>query len=220
MSVLLDLSIPIIFGLVVFIVIKRGFVKSVMHIVSFVGSLIVAKLFTPVVSPLFYDLLNDRFASKMNEAVGNYLKNNSKTLAEGNDTLSKLIQRFDISLSESADALSSGSEKLTSMLISAISTALAFIVVFIVAFIAFKLLTLLLQATVELPGLKTVNKALGAVLGVVLGFLYVLLFTALLQLIIPFMSSYHPDVLNESMVEKTHIFKFFYNMDWIGIFVN
>lgn len=222
MNIALDIAIPVIFGLTLFIVIKRGFIKSVMHIASLVAAIILAKLFTPGLAGMFYSGLYDKLAPKMTQAVANFLANNNGSAEEGTSKLSKLLGDFDISIDRATltGAFSSEAEKIASMLVSVIATALAFIVIFLVTLIAFKLLTILLEAVFELPVLKTVNKALGVVLGIVIGLLYVLLFIALMKLIVPFCASYYPDFLNEKIINDTHVFKYLYKMDWLGIFIN
>ena len=101
-----------------------------------------------------------------------------------------------------------------------LSYAVAFIAVFILTIIAFKIASVVVGGIFELPVLKTINKTLALVLAVVMSLFYVLLFIAFMQIILPYLISVYPDIINNDVINKSLIFDYLYNCEWIKIFVN
>ena len=111
-------------------------------------------------------------------------------------------------------------QRIAENIVGLLSYAVAFLVVFIVTIILFKILGVVLSSIFKLPLLKTVNRALSLCLGGVMAFVYLMIFVAFMQIAVPVVSSVYPEFLNMDIVESTVIFEFFYNFEWIKLFVS
>lgn len=222
MSVLFDLIIVAIVFVTIYTVVKRGFIKTVIDLVSVFVSLILAKMFSPNLSEYLFGVFGERFTDKLNSAISAMIEDNSLPSVLENENISAYLQKYSTDLSEkiNSEVLESTVESISYTLVGLISYAVAFMIIFFVAGIAFKILSVVLSGIFKLPVLNSINKTLAFILGVVIAFIYVLIFTAFVQIAWPFLSSYYPEYINSDVVEKTFIFKYIINFEWLKFLVN
>jgi len=221
-SIFLDLIVVLIVFSTMYTVIKKGFVRTVIDFASVICALIASKIFANPLSSFFYGILEKVTSKKINEIIENLIRENNlpKTLEEGE--LFEFLSKYNIDLANkvSGEAVESTMNVITQYLVGILSYAVAFIVVFILTIIAFKIASVVVGGIFELPILKTINKTLALVLAVVMSLFYVLLFIAFMQIILPYLTSVYPDVINNDVINKSLIFDYLYNCEWIKIFVN
>ena len=222
MALFLDILVFLIVVLTMYKVIKKGFVRTVIDFISVIGSLIIAKIFAEPVSSFFYKGLNKVASEKINEIIEGMIKENNLPNNLEADELFKFLNKYNVDLVDmiSSDAIENSVNIIAQYLVGILAYAVAFLVLFILSVVSFKILSLVLGGVFELPILKTVNKSLALVLAVVVAIVYVLLFIAIMQMIIPYFSSVYPEFINAEIIEKSFVFDYLYNFEWIKIFVN
>ncbi len=222
MSIALDLIIVLILGLTFFLVVKKGFVRTVIDFASVICALIFSKLFTPVLSSIYYDGLYGTLADKTEEMVTSLIEQNSLPELLQAEQLTEFLSKYQPGLAEELNVsfIKNSAHMITKPIIALLAYGLAFLTIFILTLILFKIISVLAGGIFELPFLKQVNKAFAFIPATLLSILYVVLFIALMQLLVPFISSVYPDVINADIIDKTYIFGYLYNLEWLEIFVN
>jgi|GEM_PF-5559790 len=222
MAFLLDFFVILIIASTVFTVVKKGFVRTVIDFASVICALVVAKMFSSSVSLFFYDGLQKVVSGKINDIIGKLIQDNNlpKNLESGE--LFNFLSKYNGDLADkvTVDVVENTADVITQYLVGILSYALAFLLLFILTVIVFKVASFVLGGIFELPILKTVNKTLAFILAIVISFVYVLLFTAFMQIIVPYLSSVYPDVINSEIINKTVVFGYLYNFEWVKILVN
>ncbi len=216
MALFLDLTVVLIVALTMYFVIKKGFVRSLLELLSVICSLILAKMFAAPVSQIFYKFLQGVISPKVEELINNLLKTDSLPETLHNDALGRLLSEYGVMFIDRENTTSFLSDSFTAM----ISYCLAYLLIFVGVMLLFKFATPVVCAVFKLPILRTANKLLSLVLGIALSVLYLLLFVSLMQILIPLLSSVYPESINSAVIEKTYIFSFIYNLDWIKILLS
>lgn len=222
MYLLLDLAVIFIFVLTVFLVTKRGFIKTVFDFGSLICAIIIAKIFTPAISALFRNTLYNKVSGTLKDVLESLMEKGELPDNLQKDSLGELLNKYNISLSGSASAETAEEllDYVVNNIVELLSYAIAFIAVFVIALIALKLAAFALDGIFKLPLLKTINKGLGFVLGLITATIYVLLFVAVIQLTAPYLGSIYPEVFGTSAINRTFIFEFLYYFEWVQFFVN
>ncbi len=221
MSIALDVIVFVIIGLTLFFVIKKGFVRSLLELFGVICSMILAKLFAPLVSGLFRGFFKDLIGEKLESAFHRFVENTGESLS-ANESISALIDKYNLDflkLSENSAAentVGAFTESVTGIL----SYCLAYLLVFIAVLLLFKILTPLVCLLFKLPVLKTLDKTLAVVLGVVLTVIYLTVFVAIMQLLMPSLSGVYPDIFGDEVISNTFVFKYLYNMEWLNILLS
>ena len=84
MALILDALIILIVGLTFYFVVKKGFVKSLLDLLSVICAVVLAKLFASKLAVYIFNLINDLFGEKINLFLSELFSN------DGNFGLSKL----------------------------------------------------------------------------------------------------------------------------------
>ncbi len=227
MMFLLDLLLIIIVVVTVARCTVRGFVKSVINLISLVVSFFVARYFTPQ----FGDWLeNNFFAERITDSVKEVIRSLAAKGAEAFD-LSRLFEKmpadFSAMLSRygaDVDALSStyggmseAGENVTAELaasiaapvVAGLSDVCAFVLLFLGALLVCALVGLLLGLLVKLPVLRTANRLLGFVLGVLIALILTVLFANAASMLMGYLHTVDPASFAADIMDKTLIVKYF-----------
>ncbi len=198
MSILIDFLALAIIAICVFIGYKKGFIKSVMGLVSLIVSIIIAINFYGAaagfikerfVEPYFVDQASDKFSAMMKR--GSEVVEPEEIFEEKPADLVNTSARFGINIDDikdfyekeikgmfDPDDIESISDEISRHIVDAtvttVSTVLGFIVVFIASMIVLSLLQWLLNFIFKLPVLKTANKLFGIIFGALKGVLLVM----------------------------------------------
>ena len=172
---------------------RKGFIKSVMGLVSLALSIIIAINFYTfaasfinehIVGPHFSKITAEEFSSLMNG--GTETISPEKIFEDNPDSLEKLLNKFGVELESVTDFYETNikptvgafetdkiADKLSGFVVESttdvVSNIIGFILTFLAALIVFNLLLKLLDLLFKLPVLKFTNKLFGAILGVVKG---------------------------------------------------
>ena len=216
MVFLLDFIVVLIVGCTMFFVIKKGFIKSLMDLLSIVCSIILAKMFASQVSEIYYKIIYSHVSPKIESSIAKLTQSDKLPDMINFENLSDMISKYGLNFVSKEDT----SEFISNSITATLSYLLAYLSIFIVVMVAFKILTPLVCMIFKLPVLKTANTLLSVVFGVVMSALYLLLFISIMQVLIPSLCSLYPDDINSEVIEKTYLFSYLYKIEWLKFFVN
>ncbi len=178
---------------------RKGFIKSVMGLVSLALAVIVAINFYSyaasfinehIVGPHFSKTTAEEFSSLMNG--GTETISPEKIFEDQPDSLKKILDKFGVELETVTDYYENNikpsiggfetdkiADKLSEFVVDSttdtVSNIIGFVLTFLIALIVFNLLLKLLDLLFKLPVLKFTNKLFGAVLGIIKGLIVVLI---------------------------------------------
>lgn len=224
MSILIDLILVVIISMSIFSGYRKGLIRSVMNLVTFIAAFVSAWLFYPVLGNYYKDNI---FLSKITQIVQDAF---SALIHNGIDTIdletlfndkpqafTDIISRFSANglniENYYSEQIEQGARNITENISSYIadpiavtlSNILAFITIFFAVVIILKIFTFLLDIIFKLPVLNTLNRALGLGLGAICGLLYVLVISTILKAISPALEVLLPDIYNSSMISNSII---------------
>ncbi len=224
-SFAVDALLIIICLFVIFISVKRGFVRTILSLVSAVAAVLLSVVFTPTVSDFLYNkfvlkTITDGIAATVESLVTD---GTSRGIAEMFETmpeaLSEILGRYGITdgmkeeLIASANAgeatVQSISESIASPVATMISNVIAFVAVFIVSIIVLKIIILIIDVVFKLPGLDSVNKGAGLILGIILAAVVLFVYSESAVQLVNALGALSPDIFGEKVIEDTIIVKFF-----------
>ena len=238
MSIFVDLILIAVLVLAVLLGRRRGFVRTVMHLVSGIIAFIAAYLFTPPLASLFYEKV---FFSRISDTIHGALTNLIGTRdpaavfadTEAKGALTDIFAKFNVSyedavahFSESvkagvADATTSVAEYAAAPVANAISYVLSFVLIFVVAIILLTVLTHVLDLVTKLPILKTANRLLGAIAGFIHGLVIVWVITLALRFALPYLHTLNAGMFPLTMFEDSFLLRTIYSLNaFKGVFLN
>ena len=211
MSLAIDIILAIIIILPVILGIKRGFVKTVMGLVSVLIAICASYILTPYLSPLCRDKIVEPYMrtpvesqiESMLDASGETFDTESlENLSKIPDVVKNICDTFgidiqDIKSNEEIDKQSpdqSISDHITELILSRTAYIIAFISVFIAAAIVLRIITIILCAICKMPILNSINRIAGAVFGFCFGGISAFVIAKLLILLLPTLVSVNPEL--------------------------
>lgn len=226
MNFLLDVLFLAIVVLTVVRCTVRGFVRSIMHLVSLIAAFLSAYYFTPPVALwLEENFFAERIAGQVANAVeGMALRNGewfnlSRLFADMPADFAALLQRYGADSAalgerfgglETAGAQSTGelAASIARPVVSGLSNVTAFILLFVAAIFVCSLIGWLLDLIVKLPVLRTANRLLGFVLGVICAALLGVIFVRGAVVVVGYLHSVDPVRFDADAIEQTMVLKY------------
>lgn len=227
MMFLLDLLLIIIVVITVARCTVRGFVKSVINLVSLVVSFFAARFFTPQFGDwLEINFFAERITDNVQEMVralaakGAEVFDLSRLFANMPADFSAMLARYGAdadALSATYGGMSEAGETAAAELAAAIaapvvaglSDVCAFILLFLGAMLICSLVALLLGLLVKLPVLRTANRLLGFILGLLIALILAFLFANAASLLMGYFHTVDPSAFAADIMDKTLIVKYF-----------
>lgn len=230
MSIFIDVFLCIVILLAVISGVTKGFVRSVMNILTFAAAFVCGWLFT---APLSEYYLNTVFMSRVSEtvesAINSILSPNisldslfaDKPAAFTSITdryftdFGTLSQYYSDAVSEGSDSITSGIARyIASPVAQMISNVLAFITIFIGVVVVLKITAFILDLIFRLPGLNALNRIAGFVFGGVCGVMYAWIFAIIITSAAPALTALFPDTFTQSATENSLLLGIFtkYNL--------
>jgi uncharacterized membrane protein required for colicin V production len=229
MNAFLDIFVVIIFVVCVYFGYRNGFIKTIMGVVSFVISFIMAKMFSPQLSEFIYvKYIKPTFVSKIIEDLASIIGkgvenlNLDELLTSGPKEFEKIITSYGSdhsSVQEWANnAVSTGTgnvndfvaNKLVEPLAENISYFIAFLAIFLVAMILCGILTSVINHIVKLPVLNLFNRLGGTLLGILYGIIWAYVLVFLVSLVLPYFVSRNWIESVSEVINNTIFFKWLY----------
>ena len=225
MNFVLDLLLLVIVLTTVIRCTTRGFVKSVVHLVSIVAALVVAYSFTPQLAGW---LETEVLADRITETVADSIRSLAAKGSEGFDLsrlfadmpadFTALLERFgadpealaarfgDMSAVNAA-AADSMARAIAEPVVSGLANVCAFVALFVGAMLVCTLAGALLGLIVKLPVLRTANRFLGFLLGLLCAALLAWGFAEAAELVMGYLHSVDPATFDADIIEHTLIVK-------------
>ena len=227
MNFAIDIVIIIVFLMIVFLAARRGFIKTIMGLVSTVVSLFLAYAYTPVLA----NYLKDTYIiNKIADGISNTLQgfsldsvtglfNLEKVAADEPKSLVDMLNRYGTSINSFAEKVRGAtgvgegfvdkvSEDVANPIASQLSIVISFILIFIAALIILKLITLILDAIFKLPVLSFANRLFGVIFGIAEGVLVAYVIAIVFSSLLKNLGVIAPQVFGGFKVEDTYVCKF------------
>lgn len=239
MNALFDIFLVILFIICVAMGYKNGFVKTIMGVVSFAVSFIMAVMFSPQLSeflyakyikPTFIDEVTKDLASIIGKGVENLSL--EKLLDELPKDFVKILTSYGSNTSEVREwidnAAVNGIENIngfvTNNLVSPIAKNIAYVIAFAIIFAAAmilcRILTAVLNGIVKFPGLNFLNRMAGLLLGILYGLTWGYAFVFLISLVLPYFSARGWINSAPSLINSTVFFKWMHENPPFDLYKN
>lgn len=233
----LFLDIIILAILVIFFIngFKKGFIKSVMGLVSLGLSIILAINFYSVpadyinenfISPYFNEKTSNEFASLMNGGTETITPD--QILEDKPDTLTDILDKYNVDISaltefyeenvkpttdnfQIEDIANELSDFVVGSTADIVSNILGFLLIFIASLIVLNLILNLLNLLFKLPILKFTNKLLGAILGIVKGLILAIIVVNVLNGLVTATGDSDDNFWSKSALESSVSYSTVYN---------
>lgn len=227
MNFFLDLLLLVILTISVIRCTVRGFVKSIVQLVSVAVSLFAAWHFTaPVALWLEEKVFSERITERVAETVrglaakGNELFDLTRLFEDMPADFTALLTRYGAdadtlaasygTLGEvSAETADKMAHTIAEPVVTGLANVCGFILVFVAAMLACGLIGLVLDLIVKLPVLRSANRLLGFLLGVVCALVMGWLFAEAAENLMGYLHTVDPSAFDADIIEQTRLVKYF-----------
>lgn len=218
---------------------KKGFVKSLMSLVSGIVSVFVAYTFTPMLSAwLNTKYILDAISKGIAETFASAAKTSGDVAGEivydltkmfENPQIKTIIERFgaDAGAVEGVageaeivgfDMINKLAVTVAKPVANTVSTVAAFLILFIGAAVVLKIVTLIISGLFKLPVLKSMDKALGIVSGIICAAFLGWVLSLAIEVALSALVTVAPGVVTENTFNNTIIVKFFAENSILDLF--
>ena len=224
MNVLFDIIIVVIILFSVMLGYKRGLVKSILSVLSFVIAFITARIFSPQLSEYLYSrFIYNSFVYTAAERIEQFLTPNIdlNTLANNPappESFVNMIQGYGFNLQyiqnwigqAGADNTEFVAAQLAEPLAQQFSFFLAFLIILVLVLILLKIAGNIIDSLVKLPGLNFLNKTGGTAIGFVYGLALCWIIVFLASYVMPYLMSTGTITSWDDIREGTLVFRWFH----------
>ena len=205
---------------------SRGFVKSVVHLVSMAVSFFAARAFSPKLALwLETEVLADRITGTVTETIRSLARSAgekldlSRLFADMPEDFSALLKRYgaDVDalsgrfgrMSDAGEAVAdSMARAIAEPVVQGLANVCAFVLIFIGAMLACTLIGLLLDLIVKLPVLRTANRFCGFLLGIVCAAVLGWLFAEAAESVMGYLHTVDPAAFEADIIDHTLLVKY------------
>ncbi len=217
MSLVLDILLILTVVIALVSGLKRGFIKTVMNLISIIIALLCGYAFTPQLADYYAEnIFLSRFTASIEQAISNLLEGGldgitkwdlGQLFSEKPEAFSGIIDRYQGNMGDLEGyyhtQMAAGSQNITESLslqiaeplANVLSNVLAFLTIFLAAMLLLKIITVILDLVFNLPGLKKFNRLFGMILGLLCGLVYAMVLSRVMIAAVPVLSSVFPDVI-------------------------
>lgn len=220
MNFIIDILLVAVFALCFISGWRKGFIKTVMNLITFLAAGIGAYFLYPYPSDYMYDNI---FMPKISSLIEDSILSGGagQTLAELFNKkpafFVDIVNRYstvpEVESYYNADntvTVGDISDFMADSLARTLSNVLSFILLFILLLIALKIITYIADKLCKLPVLHGTNTLLGIICGAVLGFVTVWLGASVIAGVLPSLHSAFPEVFEKDLFEQTYVLKWLY----------
>ena len=227
MSLALDAVILFAAVLILWLGVRRGFIRSVMGLVSGVASVVAAYAYTPTLAAhIKKNYLIENITNGIAETLRSLaldtetdLYNLDRLAEDLPEPFTSILERYGVDISaftEQIRGLTGCSDEVVSALAAqiaapttaVISSVIAFAILFFAVLIVLSLLTGLLDLIFTLPVLRSANLLLGFLLGAVEAVFFACLLATVMSVLVDALGAIDPGIFGTDVVEDTIICKF------------
>ena len=226
MGIVIDLILLAAFVVAIITGYRRGLIRSVMNIASFIIAYFCTRNFTPALAQIYQEnFMFEAFCGQIQASLDALVNAGlqsidfSKLFAEKPAALIDIADRFgmdmsrlenfyDVSASEGVENMSrSLAEFIAEPAALTASEVAAFVSIFFGVLLILFLATLLLDLIFKLPLLKTVNRIGGIAIGGICGLAYVWILAYILSAAVPVLAMMFPDAISASAAENSMLLR-------------
>ena len=224
MNWILDIVVVAVFVLSVIIGFKKGFIQSVVSLVSLLAALLVAfwmssvvanGVYTTFVEPPIKEALveaigvpTDSLQGDFDRAMGALPAFAVSFMEENGITSSTLVEKLSSATFETAEQMATAIMKtVVQPAIFFLIRCIAFVILFIILLFLCKFLGKFLGGIIKHSPFKKADKLLGGVLGAVKGLLWTVVIVTVIQMIVAF--SAEDALISQKTIEETKVVKVF-----------
>lgn len=237
LSIIIDVLIVAVCGIVIFMAVRSGFIKSVMGLLRGITAFVAAYAFTPIVGRFIKErFILGSLSGNISETIRSLT--NGKEGSEGvaalfrevPDALKQIIGRYGADagkigetvegISGKETAIKTASDAIANPVAVTISNCLAFILLFIAVYLLLVLLTVILDAVFHLPVLNGVNRAFGLVFGIAEALLLAWIISYVAAAAVRALGSVDPNTFGEQVISKSYVMRFFLSFNLLGVIGN
>lgn len=197
---------------------KKGFLRTVIQMIAYLVILLASSFLSRAAAPVVYDKIVQPILLERIEPQGETNPSNAALIsAAPRGTLSMLDINLDSLIPDidKSDLLEDITDAaVRPLMISAISM-IGFFIIFAVLSLMVNILLTALGVIDHIPVIGTVNAVLGGAVGVFQGLLLILVLCILLKGLLHLHPGGWP-LLNEDVLNRTYICRYFLNLDFIG----
>jgi len=235
MSLVLDLIVIVTAVVILVSGVRRGFVKSVMSLITTLAAFFAAWFLTPPVS-LFLDerFFSGAISSSVEKTLRSLLTSNgegydlSKLFEDSPDGFSSLLDSFGVDRAALAadyggntaagdSVISAMADTIAAPVSSLVSKVVAFIGIFLIALLLLILLTAIIDLFAKLPVIRGANRLLGFIFGVLMALVTCIIISKLFFPIMELLSAFNPELFDPSVIGKTVVVKHIASLDILGL---
>ena len=224
MNVFFDILIVVVILFSVMLGARRGLVKSVLSIASFIFAFIAARIFSPQLSDYLYSrFIYNSFVYTASEQIERFLTPNIdlNTLANNPnppENFVSMIQGYGFNVQyvqnwirqAGADNTEFVAAQLAEPVARQVSFFVAFLIILVVVLILFKIAGNIIDSLVNLPGLNILNKTGGMVIGLIYGLALCWITVFLASYVMPYLMSIGTIDSWYEIRESTLLFRWFH----------
>lgn len=238
MSFFIDALLIAICVITVIVGTKRGFVKTLMSLVSTVIAFICSYTFTPALAEF---LQNKFFLAPVADSIAKTIRS-LVPAADGQfdvgllfedmpQTLATILERYNIDPAalqntaetvsgQGGDAVQAMADAIALPIVSTVSAAVAFMGIFIIVSVALAIVTAIINSIFKLPVLKSANTLLGFLMSVAIAFIILFVYSSVVSSLVISLGSISPQLFGSDVIDKTLIVKFFSTHDFLSLVNN
>ncbi len=223
MNFIIDILLVAIFALCFISGWRKGFIKTVMKLITFLAAGIGAYILYPYPSDYMYgNIFMPKISSLIEDSIlsGGAGQSLAELFSTKPDFFVDTVNRYStlpkVEGYYNADktvTVSGLSEFMADPLARTLSNVLGFILIFILILIGLKIVTYLADKLCKLPVLHGTNTLLGIICGAALGFVTVWLAASVIAGFIPSLHSAFPEIFEKDLFEQTYVLKWLYNFN-------
>lgn len=213
--------------LIIWLGVRRGFVRSVMGFVTGIASTVAAYAYTPVLSA---HIRKSGMIENIAEGIAETLRslaldtetdlyNLDRLATDLPDPFTSILERYSIDIESFAaqirgltgcdgDVVDAFAAQIAAPTANVLSSVVAFAIIFVLMIIVLSLLTALLDLIFNLPILRGANVLLGFVLGTAEAVLFACVLAAVMSVLAAALGAIDPGSFGTNVVEDTIICKF------------
>lgn len=229
MGFIFDVIIVAFFVFIIYSGYKSGLFRCLMSFASYIIAFFSARYFVGFVADYLYEnftrqYFTDSILSELEKITGAADKIDFRKLINDSSlAFIEILNKYGIHIDSVAEAFDSGiqtgvdninsftAEKIVKPFAKDLTDAIAFIAVFVGTLIVLKILILVIDKFLQLPGLSALNRFGGFAIGIVSGFIFSCILALILIKLTPYFMTVTKDSTTDDFLKTSFIFKFFYN---------
>jgi uncharacterized membrane protein required for colicin V production len=236
MGILIDIILIAIVALSIWNGAKRGFVRSVMNMITFITAFLCGWYFYPPLAVIYNDnFLLGKISTDIYNAINSIISNGAESInlsrlfADKPDAFLEITKRysadintlekyFNAQVNAGANNITADiSARIAEPVATGLSKVLAFLTIFFGIVILLKIVTLILDLVFKLPVLNVFNHVAGFILGSVSGLAYAWILSVVIAAALPFLSMLFPAVFSQNTGSGSILLNLFTKISSPGI---